>query len=162
FRSRDDDRDVRARRARFPAVDAAGVGAVGRRDAVAPGDVGGRAADREQRGNREDEGLLFHGGYLRAREPITRRRASRVRDLHHTRPSWQPARVTVLPLLFAAHGGRARSWADVVRRSRGLELLAAIDLCAGGVEGLDAALAARPDAAVLVWARGPLEASALA
>lgn len=70
--------------------------------------------------------------------------------------------MTVLPLLFAAHGGRARSWADVVRRSRGLELLAAIDLCAGGVEGLDAALAARPDAAVLVWARGPLEASALA
>ncbi len=66
------------------------------------------------------------------------------------------------PLLFAAHGGRARSWADAVRRSRELTLLAAIDLSAGGIEGLEEALDARPDAAVAVWAAGPLEATRLA
>lgn len=66
------------------------------------------------------------------------------------------------PLLFAAHGDRARSWADAIRRARGVELLAAIDLAAGGIEGLEAALRARPDAAAVVWSRGPLEASALA
>jgi hypothetical protein len=68
----------------------------------------------------------------------------------------------VPPLLFAAHGDRARSWADVVRRARGVSLLAAIDLSAGGVEGLDEALSARPDAAVAVWSAGPLEATRMA
>lgn len=49
-----------------------------------------------------------------------------------------------------------------MRRSRGLSLLAAIDLSAGGLEGLDEALRARPDAAVAVWASGPLEATRMA
>ncbi|HEY8432333.1 MAG TPA: hypothetical protein VIL20_28365, partial [Sandaracinaceae bacterium] len=70
--------------------------------------------------------------------------------------------MTVPPLLFAAHGDRARSWADAIRRSRGLRLLAAIDLSAGGIEGFEEALRARPDAAVAVWATGPLEAARLA
>lgn len=70
--------------------------------------------------------------------------------------------VTVPPLLFAAHGDRGQRWADVIRRSRGLSLKAAIDLSAGGVEGLEEALAAWPDAAVAVWAAGPLEATRLA
>lgn len=69
---------------------------------------------------------------------------------------------TVPPLLFAAHGDRAERWAEVIRRSHQLELLAAIDLSAGGVEGLEAAIAARPDAAVAVWASGPLEATRIA
>ncbi len=68
----------------------------------------------------------------------------------------------VPPLLFAAHGDRARSWADVVRRSRELTLFAAIDLAAGGIEGLQEALDARPDAAVAVWTKGPLEATRFA
>ncbi len=50
----------------------------------------------------------------------------------------------------------------MVRRSHKLELLAAIDLAASGTEGLDEALSARPDAAVAVWASGPLEATRLA
>jgi hypothetical protein len=70
--------------------------------------------------------------------------------------------VALPPLLFAAHGDQARSWSDVVRRSHAIELRAAIDLAAGGVEGLDRALAAWPDAAVAVWAAGPLEASRIA
>lgn len=70
--------------------------------------------------------------------------------------------MSVPPLLFAAHGDRARSWADVIRRSHGLELRAAIDLAAGGRQGLVDALAAWPDAAVAVWAAGPIEATRLA
>lgn len=50
----------------------------------------------------------------------------------------------------------------MIRRSRGLSLLAAIDLSAGGIEGLEEALDARPDAAVAVWAAGPIEATRLA
>ncbi len=50
----------------------------------------------------------------------------------------------------------------MVRRSRDLALFAAIDLSAGGVEGLQEALEAKPDAAVAVWAKGPLEAARLA
>ncbi len=86
--------------------------------------------------------------------------------MHHTftrrRGRGSLGSVSIPPLLFAAHGERARSWADVVRRSHGLPLLAAIDLSAGGIEGLEAALEARPDAAVAVWAKGPLEATRLA
>jgi hypothetical protein len=70
--------------------------------------------------------------------------------------------VSVPPLLFAAHGDRARCWADVIRRSHALELRAAIDLAAGGRQGLDEALTAWPDAAVAVWAAGPIEATRLA
>lgn len=70
--------------------------------------------------------------------------------------------MTAPPILFAAHGDRARSWADAVRRSRDLELLAAIDLSAGGIEGLDSALRARPDAAAMMWSAGPLESTSLA
>src|SRR5690606_27486266 len=44
----------------------------------------------------------------------------------------------------------------------GLSLMAAIDLSAGGIEGLEEALEARPDAAVAVWASGPIEATRLA
>lgn len=50
----------------------------------------------------------------------------------------------------------------MIRRSHGLELRAAIDLAAGGLEGLAAALTAWPDAAVAVWAAGPIEATRLA
>ena len=82
--------------------------------------------------------------------------------LHPRAGPWQPVSVPLPPLLFAAHGDRARSWADVVRRSRDLALFAAIDLSAGGVEGLQEALEAKPDAAVAVWAKGPLEAARLA
>lgn len=70
--------------------------------------------------------------------------------------------MTAQPLLFAAHGDRARRWADVVRRTRGLDLLAAIDLSAGGIEGFDLALRARPDAAVAVWSAGAIEATLIA
>ncbi|GAB5549704.1 MAG: hypothetical protein SangKO_094640 [Sandaracinaceae bacterium] len=66
------------------------------------------------------------------------------------------------PLLLAAHGDGARRWAEVAKRSRQVELLAAIDLAAGGVEGIEEVLAARPDAAIAVWAAGPREAARVA
>jgi hypothetical protein len=70
--------------------------------------------------------------------------------------------MAIPPLLFLAHGDRAESWAEVIRRSRQIELLAMIDLSAGGVEGVEDALVARPEAAVAVWASGPREATRLA
>ena len=70
--------------------------------------------------------------------------------------------MAIAPLLFLAHGDLAESWAEVLRRSRQIELLAMIDLSAGGVEGAEDVLVARPDATVAVWASGPREATRLA
>jgi hypothetical protein len=84
------------------------------------------------------------------------------RDLPVERTSWQPGGVPFPPLLFAAHGDRGQAWADALRRDKAIELLAAVDLSAGGVEGLEEALDARPGAAVAVWASGPREATRLA
>ncbi|HHH31393.1 MAG TPA: hypothetical protein ENK57_24015, partial [Polyangiaceae bacterium] len=66
------------------------------------------------------------------------------------------------PLLLAGDLDVARVFADVVQRSHTIELLAAVDLAAGGVEGLYEALAARPDSAAVVWARGEREAAHIA
>jgi len=70
--------------------------------------------------------------------------------------------VALPPLLLAAHGDGARRWAEVAKRSRQVALLAAIDLAAGGVEGIEEVLSARPDAAIAVWAAGPREATRVA
>ncbi len=75
---------------------------------------------------------------------------------------WQPRGVALPPLLFAAHLDRAEPWAEVIRRSRQIELLASIDLAASGVEGIEEALDGWPDAAVAVWAEGPREATRIA
>ena len=66
------------------------------------------------------------------------------------------------PLLLAADLDRAEPWAAAIRRSHGIELLASLDLPASGVSGLDAALEARPEAAVAVWAAGEREATRVA
>lgn len=70
--------------------------------------------------------------------------------------------VALPPLVFAAHPDLADSWAEVIRRSRQIELRASLDLTASGVEGIEQALEGWPDDAVAVWAKGPREATRVA
>jgi len=65
-------------------------------------------------------------------------------------------------LLLAADLERAQDWTRAIRRSHSIELLASLDLPTNGAEGLEEALAARPDASVAVWAAGPREATRVA
>ncbi|MCA9605458.1 MAG: hypothetical protein KC619_07675, partial [Myxococcales bacterium] len=67
-----------------------------------------------------------------------------------------------LPILLAADLARADDWVAAIRRSHSLSLLASLDLPASGAEGLDATLAAHPEAAAAVWASGPREATRIA
>lgn len=66
------------------------------------------------------------------------------------------------PVLIAASGDDGHAWAAVLRRAPQAQLLAVLDLAASGVEGIDEALTAHPEAAVAVWARGPREATRIA
>ncbi|MBX3273984.1 MAG: hypothetical protein KF729_27210 [Sandaracinaceae bacterium] len=70
--------------------------------------------------------------------------------------------MTTLSLLFAASVPAAEDWLRVIRRSHRMSLIASIDLAASGTDGLDAALAAHPRAAVAVFCAGPREASRIA
>lgn len=70
--------------------------------------------------------------------------------------------MALLPLVLAADLERAEGWLAAIRRSHRIALLASLDLPASGVEGLDAALDATPEAAAAVWAAGEREATVVA